>query len=102
MTETAITIRTTKGEQTVGAFVFGAWAVHREVNYNTRRTPRWAITHVRTGYCVPPFYTEDLSKAMALKVARALDERHGDVEPSAAIGKQLAETIWRVSLGGKP
>jgi hypothetical protein len=101
MKETAIHIAMPEGPLKVGAYVFGAWAVHREINYSVRSKTRWSITHVASGRCIPSFYTEDLSKATALKVAKAIDERFGDCKPNKKIGKAIVELIWRVSLGNK-
>lgn len=91
-----ITIRTTDGSKTVIADVFGAWAVH-EAWTDVRC---YAITHVASGYCVPPFYTEDLSRATAIRVAKALDAHYQCADPfDKEAGRKMADLIQRVSLG---
>lgn len=100
---TSITIRTTLGETQVAADIFGAWAVHEHWTGRIQRRRVWAITHVRTGLCIPPFYTEDLSRLHATRAAKALSEKFGDVEPGdPKIGKQMAALIQRIGLGGQP
>ena len=96
MTSTAtITVITTEGARDVEAQVFGGWAVHRAVN-----AEGWSSTHVATGMCVPPFYTEDLSHATTIRCAKALSQRFPDANPvDPEVGKQMAELILKVALG---
>ncbi len=97
---TTITIKTTRGEQRVKADAFGNWAVHEHWNGKVQRRSQWAITHVPSGHCIPEFYTENLSKATAIKCAKALAEKFNDVPfGDKKAGRQMAELIWRVALG---
>lgn len=100
-----ITVKTSLGDKKVTAYVFGAWAAHRPVNGRG-----WTVSHVRSGMCVPPFYTEDMSRVHACRAARMLSERLGDIDPFqpvdengvSEIGKLIGDMLWKIGLGGEP
>lgn len=80
----------------VEAAVFGVWAAHKAWN-----DKGWSITHVPTGLCVPPFYTEDLSRFRVIEAAKALHMKFGRAKPNKKNAEAITKEIWRVGLGGR-
>ena len=94
--DTFIAIATTMGLRNVIADVVGEWAVHEDES--TVLGVEWAITHVPTGMCVPPFLTLGMSKETALRVAKALGDEFPGVDPRApGVGKKMSALLKQVA-----
>ncbi len=104
-----ITIKTSKGDRQVDAYVFGDWATHRAyvgdaptvddvpphllaafvaagfLEHDVPEAMRhwWVLTHVPTGLCVPPRDLGPLSEQEGILAAQHISNRMGGQRPFA-------------------
>ena len=80
---------TKQSRQVEAVAVFGNWAVHRPWLGGNR----WCITRLSCGRQIPVSHTMDLSKARAIKAAKAIDEQVGTRRLSTATSKLIVKII---------